>query len=130
MYKEWPFFRVLLSNSEMALAKSEMSIAHQYSKLCVDQEVAERMFHTIEGEYRRGVDTVLAVSQAKELMADNPTLALSLARRNPYLDPINHIQVAALARTRSTNLSEDNAAWMTPLLRSINALASGMRNTG
>jgi len=130
MYKEWPFFRVLLSNSEMALAKSEMSIAHQYSKLCTDQVLAERMFQTVESEYRRGVDTVLAVTQSKELVADNPSLSLSLARRNPYLDPINHIQVAALARTRSTNVSEDNAAWVTPLLRSINALAAGMRNTG
>ncbi len=130
MYRDWPFFRVLLSNSEMALAKSEMAIAHQYSKLCADQAVAERMFRCIEDEYRRGVGTVLAVTQSTELLADNPTLALSLARRNPYLDPINHIQVAALARTRSTNVSEDNAAWMTPLLRSINALAAGMRNTG
>ena len=130
MYKEWPFFRVLLSNCQMSLGKAEMAIAHQYSKLCSDKSMAEAIYQRIGAEHERGVRAVLAVTQSKELMADNPTLALSLARRNPYLDPINHIQVAALARTRSADQSEDNAAWLTPLLRSINALASGMRNTG
>ena len=130
MYREWPFFRVLLSNSQMSLSKSEMSIAREYSKLCADKEMAERIFRRIGDEHQRGVKMALAVTQSSELMADNPALALSLARRNPYLDPINHIQVAALARTRLASGTDDNAAWLMPLLRSINALASGMRNTG
>ena len=65
------------------------------------------------------------------LLEDNPTLALSLSRRDPYLDPLNHIQVKLLGRTRNPDLDEsEQERWLEPLLRSINAIASGMRNTG
>ena len=74
---------------------------------------------------------VLEIAEINELMAENPTLALSLQRRDPYLDPLNHIQVTLLERVRDEGLSEEEQdRWMDPLLRSINAIASGMRNTG
>ncbi len=132
MYREWPFFRALLSNSEMSAAKSEMSIAREYAQLCRDPVVAEEIYQRIADEYRRTVEQVLAVSEHQTLLEDNPRLALSLARRNPYLDPLNHIQVVAIKRYRDAPDSDayERGRWLTPVLRSINALATGLRNTG
>ena len=64
-------------------------------------------------------------------MEENTTLALSLTRRNPYLDPLNHIQITLLKRYRDETMNENaKQIWQDPLLRSINAIAAGMRNTG
>ena len=77
------------------------------------------------------VDTVLKVTDSDHLLDENPTLALSLARRSPYLDPLNNIQVTLLKRYRDETLPEsERNMWLDPLLRSINAIAAGMRNTG
>jgi phosphoenolpyruvate carboxylase len=130
MYREWPFFRTLLDNCQMSLSKAEMSIAHEYSKLCSDAGWAETIYLRIKDEHATTVRMVLDITQSGELLAENPSLALSLARRNPYLDPINQMQVAALVKSRAASDDAERAKWLTPLLRSINALASGMRNTG
>lgn len=131
MYEEWPFFRALLSNSQMALFKADMRIAESYMSLCHDQQSARQIFETIRNEYQRTVREVLDVAQLDELMAETPQLALSLKRRNPYLDPLNQIQVTLLRRYRDESLDEETRnQWLNPLLRSINAIAAGMRNTG
>lgn len=131
MYRDWPFFRNLLSNVQMALCKSDMSIAKEYVGLCVNPETGKRIHNLIAGEYQRCVDWILDIAETKELLADNPTLATSLSRRNAFLGPLNYIQVVLLRRVRTD--SEENPAdnvWMKPLLRTINAIAAGMRNTG
>ncbi|MGE4278634.1 MAG: phosphoenolpyruvate carboxylase [Magnetospirillum sp.] len=132
MVAEWPFFRALLSNSAMSLSKSELSIAREYADLCVDADLAETIFGRITGEYETCQAQMLAVFDRDDLLGDNQQLAKSLGRRNPYLDPLNHIQIIALRRCREA--PEDDPAerqrWQIPLLRSINALATGMRNTG
>ena len=131
MYRDWPFFRALLSNTQMALFKADMQIAREYASLCSDRALAERIFRRIETEYHRTIDQTLEVAEARQLIEENPTLALSLSRRNPYLDPLSHIQVTVLRRFRDPNLSdEERNEWLNPLLRSINAIAAGMRNTG
>ena len=133
MYRDWPFFRALIGNSQMSLSKSELPIAHQYARLCHDPRVAEDIFGLICTEYRGTVEAMLAVSGMGELLEDNPSLALSLARRNPYLDPLNYIQITALRRSREAAEAgddEERGRWLVPLLRSINALATGLRNTG
>jgi phosphoenolpyruvate carboxylase len=131
MYLEWPFFRALLSNTQMALFKGEMNIAHEYTRLASDPEESERIYTRIRAEYTRTVMQVLHVTNQHQLLEENPPLALSLYRRNPYLDPLNNIQITLLARTRNTRLPEEQRnRWLHPLLRSINAIASGMRNTG
>ncbi len=131
MYQDWPFFRALLSNSQMALFKADMRIAKAYTSLCLDQESARLVYDTIKDEYQRTVSNVLQVTQFSELMADTPQLALSLKRRNPYLDPLNQIQITLLHRFRDESLDEEiRNQWLNPLLRSINAIAAGMRNTG
>jgi phosphoenolpyruvate carboxylase len=131
MYQEWPFFRALLSNSQMALFKADMRIAESYVGLCQDPESARPIYDTINAEYQRTVEKVLQVAQIDELMGDTPRLALSLKRRNPYLDPLNQIQVTLLKRFRDESQDEESRnQWLNPLLRTINAIAAGMRNTG
>ncbi|OOG23774.1 phosphoenolpyruvate carboxylase [Thioalkalivibrio denitrificans] len=133
MYNEWPFFRALLSNCQMALTKADMRTAEEYAKLCHDPQLARRVFALIREEYERTVQQVLNVAGTQTLLDENPTLALSLMRRNPYLDPLNHIQITLLRRHRALHERTDEVEtdpWIRPLLRSINAIAAGMRNTG
>ncbi|MEJ2508932.1 MAG: phosphoenolpyruvate carboxylase [Gammaproteobacteria bacterium] len=131
MYHEWPFFRALLSNTQMSLFKADMKIAEEYTSLVADPDVATRIYGAIREEYERTVSQVLHVAGTMGLLEENPVLALSLSRRNPYLDPLNRIQLTLLQRYRDESLSEeDRNVWLDPLLRSINAIAAGMRNTG
>ncbi len=131
MYRNWPFFRALLSNTQMALFKADMNIAREYANLCVESSTRESIYREINSEYQRTVKTVLNITDSSHLLDETPNLALSLARRSPYLDPLNNIQVTVLKRYRNENLSEEERnTWLDPLLRSINAIAAGMRNTG
>lgn len=131
MYREWPFFRALLSNTQMSLFKANMTIAKQYTNLCSDPVIAQRVFDIIQTEYRRTVTQVLNVVGTQRMIEENPVLALSLTRRNPYLDPLNYIQITLMERSRNQELDETaRQVWLDPMLRSINAIAAGMRNTG
>ncbi len=131
MYRDWPFFRSLLSNVQMTLVKADMGIAAEYAALCADAAVRAQVFGMVRTEYERTVQEVLATAGAARLMEETPALALSLARRNPFLDPLNHIQIALLRRYRAAPGSDDHPSpWLDPLLRTINAIAAGMRNTG
>jgi len=131
MYQQWPFFHSFLSNTQMSLFKAEMDIAHAYSSLCENQEQAEAIFGQIRKEYERAKDMVLKIAQIDSLMEETPNIALSLTRRNPYLDPLNYIQITMMSKFRDQSVSdEESERWLNPLLRSINAIAAGMRNTG
>ncbi|MDT8388776.1 MAG: phosphoenolpyruvate carboxylase [Thiogranum sp.] len=131
IYRDWPFFRALLSNTQMSLAKAEMDIAHRYTRLAENQERAQAIYSRIRDEHDLTLKMVKEVANIQFLLEENPILSLSLLRREPYLDPLNHIQVTLLGRVRDTRLSnEEQDLWLQPLLRSINAIASGMRNTG
>lgn len=126
MNREWPYFAALLSNTRMTLAKSSMEIAGEYAKLCDDPRIRDRVFAQIRGEYERTCSIMRRIMQSDGLLPDNPRLAVALARRDPYIDPMNHIQVALLPRARG----EDGGVWTDALLRTINAVANGLRNTG
>ena len=131
MYEEWPFFRSMLSNTQMALFKAEPHIAKEYSELCPDPNVGDAIYSMFLDEFKRTVSQVLQISGLHGLLEETPSLALSLVRRDPYLDPLNHIQITLLKRFRDESLSdEERELWLNPLLRSINAIAAGMRNTG
>ena len=135
LYQEWPFFHALLNNSQMSLSKVDPGIAREYARLCTDAATETGIYERFRTEYEQTCQEILTVAQLPTLLEENPTLAKSLERRNPYLDPLNHIQVALLPRYRQA-LREHGAdspeaeTWLRPLLRSINALAAGMRNTG
>ncbi|MBE9560260.1 MAG: phosphoenolpyruvate carboxylase [Proteobacteria bacterium] len=131
MYQHWPYFKALLSNTEMALYKADMRTAKEYSELCLSEDTGKRIYEMIRDEHDRTLEITLKVANMAHLLDDIPPLALSLMRRDPYLDPLNHIQIKLLKRYRDESLSdEERAKWLNPLLRSINAVAAGMRNTG
>ncbi len=131
LYQEWPYFRALLSNTEMALYKADIVAAKEYSELCLSDNTRDRVFKLVEQEYNKTLKYSLEVARMDRLLDDIKPLALSLMRRDPYLDPLNHIQIMLLKRYRDKSLSEEeSASWLDPLLRSINAIAAGMRNTG
>jgi phosphoenolpyruvate carboxylase len=130
MCREWPFFRSLLSNVQMALTKADMEIAEEYARLC-DHPDTMLVYRAIADEYALTVAGVKQVAQIESLLEDNQPLVLSISRRRPYIDPINHIQVRLLQRYRSGSVWEsEQELWLTPLKRTINAIAAGMRNTG
>ena len=94
-------------------------------------ELAEAIYSKIRAEYRRTVTQVLQIAGIHHLLEDNLTLSLSLHRRDPYLDPLNNIQVTCCHATAINDLTDEQRnRWLKPLLLSINAIASGMRNTG
>lgn len=131
MYQRWPFFRALLSNTEMALSKADMGIAKEYSKLCLDAESGQQVFDTISEEFLRTSAWISTVINRSDLIEDNSPLALSLSRRRPYLEPLNHIQIVLLKRYRDAELDEtERERWRAPLIRTISALSTGLRNTG
>ncbi len=130
MYREWPFFRTLLENTQMALAKADLDTAGEYAALAGDTPRNRRIYRMIRDEYLLSVREVLAVCGSGELLSESPRLALSLARRRPYLDPLNHIQIVLLRRHREADGEAAHTAMLGPLLRTINAIAAGMRNTG
>lgn len=131
MYARWPFFRSMISNIQMSLFKSELVTGKEYSLLAQDRQQALAIYETIADECRCTTNQVLRISGNASLMADTPEIALSLNRRNPYLDPLNHVQIVLLKRYRNPEATDaERDMWLRPLLRSINAIAAGMRNTG
>ena len=124
-YETSPYFRMLIDNTQFALLKANMDIASHYAKLCKSEEVAERIYYKINDEYKRTVEHALMVSQSKTLLDHQAVLSVSLKRREPYLDPLNYIQIMLLkAHKTNPDLSPIS------LIRSISAIANGMRNTG
>ena len=121
LYREWPFFRSLLQNLEMTLAKASIEIAREYLVLVDDQ----RLWEPIAAEHARTVAAVLEIVEADELLERHPVVQRSIRLRNPYVDPMNAIQVELLRRYR---IGDD--AVVPPLLRSIAGIAAGLRNTG
>ncbi len=132
MYQEWPAFRSLLSNTQMALYKGEMDTAREYAELAENQENAQKIFADIRAEYELTVAEVLGVAHLNSLMEETPFLQYSLQRRDPYLDPLNHIQITLIRRHRQyvQETGSTDSPWLPTLLRTINAIAAGMRNTG
>ncbi len=127
MYDNWPFFRGLMSNMDMVLSKTDMGIASRYAELVQDIALREKIFGAINSEWASTVNMLFAITGAKTLLEDNPDLARSLAARTPYIDPLNHLQVALLHRHRSGDNDElvKRAIHLT-----INGIATGLRNSG
>jgi phosphoenolpyruvate carboxylase len=127
MYKDWPFFRTLLSNMDMALAKSDLALASRYSELLPDVKLRKRIFTAIEAEWNKTVDALTLVTGEKVRLANNPSLARSIRNRFPYIDPLHHLQVELVRRYRSG--SHDDRV-QRGIHIAINGIAAGLRNTG
>ena len=127
MHARWPFFRSVLSNMAMVLAKTDLAVASRYAELFADATVRETIFARIAGEHERSVRHCLRITQQSSLLEDNPTLERSIRNRFPYLDPLNHLQVELLRRYRAgeTDVRTRRAIHLT-----INGIAAGLRNSG
>jgi phosphoenolpyruvate carboxylase len=129
----WPFFKALLDNVESSLLKADMDIARLYTTLVEDADLAAAIYEQIRSEYERTRRLVLLVTGHGELLDADPLIQRSLALRNPYVDPLNFIQVEMLRRLRA--FSEDENPVEQDILReaigiTINGIAAGLRNTG
>jgi phosphoenolpyruvate carboxylase len=127
MYAAWPFFRAVLSNLDMVLAKTDLAIASRYAELVPDARLRAAVFGRIEEEWRRTRRWLAAITERAELLADNPTLARSIRNRFPYLDPLNHLQVELLRRQRADG---GDARLLRAIHLTINGVAAGLRNSG
>ena len=130
LYADWPFFRAMIDNLEMTLAKSSLEIAREYLELVPPGHDRDRIWSQIADEHARIVAAVLATVDESALLDRHPALQRSVRLRNPYVDPMNAIQVDLLARYRAAGSDEQRAALAAPLARSIAGIAAALRNTG
>ncbi|MFO7679056.1 MAG: phosphoenolpyruvate carboxylase [Chloroflexota bacterium] len=132
MYQEWVFFRHIINNAQLALAKADMGIARLYAGLVTDEKVRESIYGQIAAAFEETSRLVLLVTGQQELLDHTPTLKRIIRRRNPYVDPLNFLQVALLRRLRA--LPEQNGAEAQQILQAIfltiNGVAEGLKNTG
>ena len=131
MMKEWPFFRTLMSNLDMVLAKTDLGIASRYLELVGDRKLAKKVFGAIVTEWEAAGDALARVSGEPRRLASNPGLARAIEHRFPYLDPLNHLQVELMRRYRQRPAGEAvNPRVQRGIHLSINGVAAGLRNTG
>ena len=145
MYDEWPFFATLLSNLDMVLAKTDLSIAARYAALVPDAALAHRIFDAIRQEWQTTQDMLTLITGQSARLSANPALARSIANRFPYIDLINYLQVELMRRHRANKPASTepsatagdgkyDADTIARLKRgiqiSVNGIASGLRNTG
>ena len=131
MHKQWPFFRTLLSNLDMVIAKSDLGIAARYVELVEDKKTGKKIFALIQAEWQRTNDALSLITGEKQRLASNPSLARSIEHRFPYLDPLNHLQVELMRRYRRRREGDPgNERLQRGIHISINGVAAGLRNTG
>ncbi len=136
MYREWPFFQTTLDNAQQSLAKADMGIASLYATLVEDERIRERIFSVIRQEFDRTCQAIFAITGQSALLDNEPVLQKSIRLRNPYVDPLNYIQVEMIRRLRRLKQAGQTAE--TPevaMLRrvielTINGVSAGLRNTG
>jgi phosphoenolpyruvate carboxylase len=128
MYIRWPFFRTLLSNMDMVLAKSSLAIASRYARLVDDVTLRERIFTRISREWRDSIDALNSIMEQSKLLESNPLLDRSIRNRFPYLDPLNHVQVELLKLHRSRTAASEKV--LTGIQLTINGISAGLRNSG
>ena len=126
MYQDWDFFRNFISNVEMTLAKTDLNVATQYVDRLVPPEM-HYIFESIQHEYHQSVQRILAITGETSLLANNPSLARTLATRDTYLLPLHNLQVSLLERVRGNSASIELTR---ALSLTINGIATGLRNTG
>jgi phosphoenolpyruvate carboxylase len=127
MYAQWPFFRTLLSNMDMVLAKSDLALASRYAELVADRKLRLKVFGMIEAEWRRTSDALTLITGAKQRLEGNADMQRSVNHRFPYIDPLHHLQVELMRRYRA---GEGGERLQNGIHISINGVAAGLRNTG
>lgn len=128
MYQRWPFWRTLIDNTQMIMAKADLTIARLYADLVEDRALGDEQFRRIEEEYHVTRDFICKITGQNRLLDNVPMLQSSIERRNPFVDPLSYIQLVLLQRLRRGEQPADEL--LTACLESINGIASGLKNTG
>ncbi|MEP6770971.1 MAG: phosphoenolpyruvate carboxylase, partial [Polaromonas sp.] len=121
------FFRTLLSNMDMVLAKSDLALASRYSELVSDARLRKKIFSAIESEWHRTAEALTLITEERQRLAGNAALQRSIRHRFPYIDPLHHLQVELVRRYRA---GQADQRVQTGIHISINGIAAGLRNTG
>jgi phosphoenolpyruvate carboxylase len=127
MVKDWPFFRTLLSNIDMVLAKSDLALASRYAELVTDAALRKKIFSRIETEWHLTVTALQLITGDKQRLTNNAALQRSIRHRFPYIDPLHHLQVELVRRYRA---GQSDERVQRGIHISINGIAAGLRNTG
>jgi phosphoenolpyruvate carboxylase len=130
MYAKWPPFQTIIDSAQMILGKADLYIAARYAELCVDRAVRDAIFGLVEAEYARTTRMIRLVAGIAELLERSPVLRRSIARRNPYVDPMSYIQVELLERVRAAAEGPERTAIEDAIVLSISGIAAGLKNTG
>lgn len=132
LYKEWPFFTAIIDNLHMALMKADMQTAEAYIPLATNQVTAKRIFGIVQEEFAITKEMVLKISDTSELMAHYPRIKESIHYRNPYVDPLNYLQVDLLKALHEADAFDEDLQkeLLTQTLLTISGVAAGLRNTG
>ena len=131
MYQGWPFFAVLIDNAEISLAKTDLYIAGQYAALVRPSSTGKAIFGRIEEEYHRTRRGVLQINETTHLLARQPVLRESISLRNPYVDPLNYLQIRFLKLWRRRPTGELTNRRLLRLLQiTVAGVAFGMKSTG
>jgi phosphoenolpyruvate carboxylase len=131
MYRDWLFFNILIENVQLDLAKADMGIAALYASLVQDDHVRTAVFPPLQAEHARACQMICHITEQKTLLENSPVMQRSIERRNPYVDPLNFIQVDLLRLLRQSQ--PDTPAYdrlLTFVQATINGIAAGMKNTG
>ena len=129
MYQQWPFFRTLLSNVQLGMGRADMAISELYAQLA-EPEVGEAIFEDIRIEFELTQKNVLRITGGDELLQEEPWLNRSIRVRNPYVDPLNYIQVELLKKLRANPEGPESDTIRQAILQSVNGIAAGLQNVG
>ena len=127
MYRQWPFFRTLLSNMDMVMAKSDLALARRYAELVSNARLRKTIFAAIETEWHATAQALAQITGDKQRLANNAALQRSIRHRFPYIDPLHHLQVELIRRYRA-GIADERV--QRGIHISINGIAAGLRNTG
>ena len=130
MYADWPFFRTVISNMDMVMAKSDLAIASRYAALVKDRRVRKKVFDQIAQQWQLTRQSLLSITEQKTLLATNPALARSIRNRFPYIDPLHHLQVELIRRLRDVSEEQATERSKRGVHIAINGIAAGLRNSG
>jgi phosphoenolpyruvate carboxylase len=131
LHAEWPFFTTMIDNAQLTMRKADMGIAELYAGLVEDKAIRARIFGILMAEFERTEKAILAITGQKQLLAREPVLLKSVQLRNPYIDPLNYLQVEMMRRLRGGKLSKsEDEATRSVVELTINGISGGLKNTG
>ena len=131
MYKHWNFFRVMVDNIQMILAKADFDISYHYAELAQPVFLRENTYSVLRERFERTKKLLIAIAGQKDILDNNTTLQRSIMLRNPYVDPMSLMQIELLKRLRSGKINETQRQELEEVMfLCINGIAAGLRNTG